>query len=904
MIRADNCIYFGEELASIYDYTRPFRLPNTNSPVLKEICHRLIDKNSQVGIIRVLDVGAGTGRITIPFANHYERYVADLPEKPILKIICVEKSPQMLMQLQQKVKDNKYEYVQIDAGTAQDIRDIVIPEELYDAVIAHWVFHVISDWRVAVYAIDSVLKPTAQIFLLSEQSELYSAIDGDYRDIGDEIVKNVWRSYHNERRRMTQELSVGAPIMPPRFRLGSMVIDDRVGQMFSALGWSICDEFSANGNDSWTSQMRLDDLINKVIRLRAFTNMRLLPQEVLARQKFEDMADKLLKELSPGDQKYTWNIVSTLSAQVLSRQEQDVVSDKYRELMLHVLRDTLGRRWKRRKEHAYNRNALWRRLFKNTWGRLNSDNEGIKQCGALGNEISEQVQGIYAKSPFIGTEDSARCFLHSCEKDIKYSCVISIWSNLMGFIESSDPICICFAGRESMPIVCENLAKLSNGAVVYPHINYIDISKEEEKLLLSVPIGSDKTQNKMALDECIRLRTGGLERLIKKAQQIGVLPYHNTDAQTAFLYGLSIVAKCDKFSRIYAFPFRADFQLEDDETMGMCLCSKGKISESALEFLWAMNDVLFNEYLEDALADVELHLHEETMQNLGPAFVDIKVREPASSDRWKDAAAPAILLIVSTKLELDTLIELAGVRDTLNQRRKKIGNSSVWRHELGFNDMPVWAVSTARAGSLTPGGSLSTVLNALASLPYKPYAVIMPGIAFGLQKRKQRLGDILVSDRICVYEMQKLSPRIKINRDLKPSATPDLIRLFQSCELNWSLDTLPEVRPVVDCGLMMSGEKLVNDPEFVAELLDREPEALGGEMEASGLYAGALELGVRWIMVKAICDWGMGKGDKFQKIAAQNSIDFVFHVLQELALTDAIRKEAPELLDRKFSTID
>ncbi len=141
-----------------------------------------------------------------------------------------------------------------------------------------------------------------------------------------------------------------------------------------------------------------------------------------------------------------------------------------------------------------------------------------------------------------------------------------------------------------------------------------------------------------------------------------------------------------------------------------------------------------------------------------------------------------------------------------------------------------------------------------------------------------------------------MNPRLKINRDLKPSATPELIRLFQSCELNWSPGTPETDRPTIDYGLMMSGEKLVNDPEFVAELLDREPEALGGEMEAAGLYAGALDFSVRWILVKSICDWGMGKGDKYQKLAAQNSMDFVFHILEESAISEAIKSEYPALI--------
>jgi len=53
------------------------------------------------------------------------------------------------------------------------------------------------------------------------------------------------------------------------------------------------------------------------------------------------------------------------------------------------------------------------------------------------------------------------------------------------------------------------------------------------------------------------------------------------------------------------------------------------------------------------------------------------------------------------------------------------------------------------------------------------------------------------------------------------------------------------------------------------------PEALGGEMEGSGLYASAARHGIHWMLIKAICDWAHHKNqadkDAWQATAAHNA---------------------------------
>jgi hypothetical protein len=85
--------------------------------------------------------------------------------------------------------------------------------------------------------------------------------------------------------------------------------------------------------------------------------------------------------------------------------------------------------------------------------------------------------------------------------------------------------------------------------------------------------------------------------------------------------------------------------------------------------------------------------------------------------------------------------------------------------------------------------------------------------------------------------------------------------------------------------LVLSGEKLIDHPEFRKRLLERAPEAIGGEMEGAGLYAAAHQHHVDWILVKAISDWADGKKaqhkDENQALAARNAAEFVFYVLSQ-----------------------
>ncbi len=190
------------------------------------------------------------------------------------------------------------------------------------------------------------------------------------------------------------------------------------------------------------------------------------------------------------------------------------------------------------------------------------------------------------------------------------------------------------------------------------------------------------------------------------------------------------------------------------------------------------------------------------------------------------------------------------------------------------------ALSEMGSGGL--GGSQKAVDKGIEAL--SPSAIIMVGIAFGINEQKQAIGDILVSQQLWLYDLQRVGKDEIIPRGDKPHASSWLINRLQVANLSWDAS-----KAKVRFGVVLSGEKLVDNIDYREQLKQFEPEAIGGEMEGAGMYVASHDKKVDWILVKAICDWADGnKGgpnkDAHQATAAHNAAAFVLHALQQAPL--------------------
>lgn len=251
---------------------------------------------------------------------------------------------------------------------------------------------------------------------------------------------------------------------------------------------------------------------------------------------------------------------------------------------------------------------------------------------------------------------------------------------------------------------------------------------------------------------------------------------------------------------------------------------------------------------------------------------DISRSQPSSPTLIPDPVSQIeVLLVTVTKVETQAVLQAAWDL-TGNEARKRFQDNLTY-YQLGIiGGANTWLVFS-EMGSGGMGGSILTISEAIREL--SPKAVIMIGIAFGVDPEKQPIGQILVSRQILDYELQKIDNTDRIiPRGDRPQASARLINRFRDADLHWQ-------GAEVKFGLVLSGSKLIDNVDFRDRLRQLEPEAIGGEMEGAGLYAAAAARQVEWILVKAICDYADGNKRQNkqanQAIAAQNAAQFVLY---------------------------
>jgi nucleoside phosphorylase len=251
-------------------------------------------------------------------------------------------------------------------------------------------------------------------------------------------------------------------------------------------------------------------------------------------------------------------------------------------------------------------------------------------------------------------------------------------------------------------------------------------------------------------------------------------------------------------------------------------------------------------------------------------------------DKYVDLSQPLtadVLVVTATTVENDSFLD--GLKAFGFSQHQKIfsGVSSC----MLFPSVYGTAIALVRAqmGSLGPGGSALTVAEAIRTV--RPRAVIMVGIAFGVDRARQKIGEVLIAEQLLDYETKRIGtgPSGELRIEARGPRTPASARLidrFHAARLHCKGLS-------ISYGLVLSGDKLVDNVDYRKEINTMAVEAIGGEMEGRGLYAAASRANVDWLLVKAICDWADGR-KKYQKkarqlLAARNAAEAVILVIRE-----------------------
>jgi nucleoside phosphorylase/tetratricopeptide (TPR) repeat protein len=242
-----------------------------------------------------------------------------------------------------------------------------------------------------------------------------------------------------------------------------------------------------------------------------------------------------------------------------------------------------------------------------------------------------------------------------------------------------------------------------------------------------------------------------------------------------------------------------------------------------------------------------------------------------------------VLLLAATQTERDAVLErlqpIAGQQRVL---RVFSGAQTYYVGRLGSVDV---VLTTCKAGSQGRDGSGLVTYEAIGRA--RPRAVVAVGMAFGGYTEKLKIGDVLVSSHAIPYEPSRKQAEGDVHRGGEPEAGPLLLNRILEAR-GWTFRRSDGEACKVRDGRILSGEKLVDDLGFKTELFADHPEAIGGEMEGSGVYGASARRGItEWIIVKAVCDWGDGtKHKEHQPLAATVAVALVEHVFTPKGVLD------------------
>lgn len=232
-----------------------------------------------------------------------------------------------------------------------------------------------------------------------------------------------------------------------------------------------------------------------------------------------------------------------------------------------------------------------------------------------------------------------------------------------------------------------------------------------------------------------------------------------------------------------------------------------------------------------------------------------------------------ILVLVATQLELEIMLKKL---QTVSPVTGSVGKLSYFTSVIGESLVYVVKCQMGQGGV---GGSILTLEESIRILT--PDFVIMGGIAWGANKKKQNIGDLIISTQVWDYDIERVNPDGSVTP--RGPISPSSARLVQMFEVVCALVK----NYSINFGLVASGSELLDNKEYVEGLKEEQPELIGGDMESAGMASVCSRKNVDWILVKGICDWGYNKNShkkEYQQIAATNSAEAIVALLSQLTI--------------------
>lgn len=292
------------------------------------------------------------------------------------------------------------------------------------------------------------------------------------------------------------------------------------------------------------------------------------------------------------------------------------------------------------------------------------------------------------------------------------------------------------------------------------------------------------------------------------------------------------------------------------------------------------------ESIKDAIHHIESDIEEPVFNYSNEEWFNSPI--PDSNSISKNEAIecfkPRIALVTAVDVELIAVLK----RLKPPKRKRKVwkvidGGETYYLGRFGEFDT---VIVMSSMGSQGISGSTLTI-DSLIRL-WDPTGVVLLGIAFGANRKRHKVGDVLIADNIIPYEQQRVGEEVIYRNPIAPSSHELINRIRNT--LDWDFRRPDNSKVDKHIGDVLSGEKLVDNIEFKNALIAQYPQVIGGEMEGSGLWASASRHKKSWILIKSVCDWGDGKKHKnYQLLAAASAVSLCEHIFKDKHSLDGMK---------------
>ncbi len=193
-----------------------------------------------------------------------------------------------------------------------------------------------------------------------------------------------------------------------------------------------------------------------------------------------------------------------------------------------------------------------------------------------------------------------------------------------------------------------------------------------------------------------------------------------------------------------------------------------------------------------------------------------------------------------------------------------------------------------------------------------PRYILLVGIAGGINKNEVALGDILISDQIVDYELQKITEEGSSVRFKVHTVDPRLLAAAQAFQIsNWT-SSLDKERPAAGeskriIGPIASGDKIIAFSKMLDKHREAWPKLIGVEMEAGGTAHAAAQATFRpgFFMIRSVSDLANEQKDSptvkgWREYACKSAAEYAIAFLQSGPITKEEKQTIPTLSPKEI----